>query len=140
MMKNKTTLMLDINKASIRRYLMDKVLLIDFTEEDSISIVPNSYPVNLEGCWSLYEGKPRLQAHIIAMLKLICQNSLEEFDYQIKQDIDLLFVDEIRYFSSRDLKEDFYMCNGHLLDLHEVIREEIILTLPIYPKSHPLKM
>lgn len=135
-MKNKLTFLLDIKKAALRSYSINKILHITFQEEEEIGIMPDTYPLEIKGYWSLLNDNPRLKANIIAKLKLICQNSLESFDYVINQDIDLLFVEEDQYFFSKKLDDNFYMYKGDNLDLYDILKQEILLKIPTYPKQH----
>jgi len=76
----------------------------------------------------------RVQGH----LQLACSRCLEDFDAPVEGDFDLLLVPrpgqvsgEVEELSAADLDVDYYA--REVLDLEAIIREQIILLVPLKP-------
>jgi len=92
-------------------------------------------------------GSVRLEKHgrdilvrgrVQGRLHLACSRCLEDFDAPVEGDFDLLLVPgpqpvrgEIEELSAPDLDVDYY--SGEVLDLEAILREQIILLVPLKP-------
>jgi len=79
-----------------------------------------------------------VRGHLAGRLDLACSRCLEEFSFPVQADFDLLLAPEKEPMSGEDeeltaadLDLDFY--TGEVVDLESIIREQIILTLPLKP-------
>jgi len=79
-----------------------------------------------------------VRGHLQGHLQLACSRCLEEFGGPVDADFDLLLVpgpgpagNEAEELSAPDLDLDYY--TGETLDLEAVIREQIILMVPLKP-------
>jgi len=76
---------------------------------------------------------PTVRYHIKGTLKIICQDSLEEFDFNIDvNDVFAIVKDEL--LLKNDMYEP-YICEADTLDLRDIIKENILLSLPLVPKN-----
>ncbi|MGQ4002409.1 DUF177 domain-containing protein [Francisellaceae bacterium CB299] len=70
---------------------------------------------------------------IKAILKLICQNSLEIFDYEFNVSNTIILVEDDRHAENSQFEP--FICHEAVVDLREIIKEEILLDLPLVPKK-----
>jgi len=79
-----------------------------------------------------------VRGHLAGCLELACSRCLEGFSFPVQGDFDLLLAPgsdtmsgEEEELSAADLDLDFY--TGKVIDLENIIREQIILTMPLKP-------
>ena len=79
-----------------------------------------------------------VRGHLAGRLELACSRCLEGFSFPVQGDFDLLLAPgsdtmsgEEEELSAADLDLDFY--TGKVIDLENIIREQIILTMPLKP-------
>ena len=70
---------------------------------------------------------------IKATLKLICQNSLEIFDHALNISNTIILVEDDRH--AENSRFEPFTCLEAAIDLREIIKEEILLDLPLVPKK-----
>ena len=70
---------------------------------------------------------------IKATLKLICQNSLEVFDHTFDVNNTIILVEDDRHAENSQFEP--FICTEDAVDLREIIKEEILLDLPLVPKN-----
>ncbi len=66
-------------------------------------------------------------------LKLICQNTLEIFDYDFNLENTVIIIEDDRIAENSQFEP--FICSEPALDLREIIKEEILLDLPLVPKK-----
>ena len=66
-------------------------------------------------------------------MKLICQNSLDVFDYDFNVTNTIILVADDRL--AKDSQFEPFICTDPIIDLREIIKEEILLDLPLVPKN-----
>jgi len=68
-------------------------------------------------------------------LILVCQRCMENFEYPISVDLALAFISTVAEEDKiRGLYESYFYEDGHQIDLHALIEDEIILALPLIAK------
>ena len=79
-----------------------------------------------------------VRGHLEGKLKLVCSRCLEPYIYPVQADFDLLLAPgpepaaaEEEELTSQDLDLDFY--SGETIDLESILKEQIILMLPLKP-------
>lgn len=87
------------------------------------------------GDFSFFEEKnyPCIKYTIKGIIKLICQNTLEPFDYDFKVSNSVIIVED-DILATDSLNEPF-ICEDSVIDLRDIVKEEIILDLPLVPKK-----
>lgn len=68
---------------------------------------------------------------IAVTVRHVCQHCLEEWDEQLSVDLAARFVDE----ALED--EDDYPLVGDIIDLEPVLRDEVVLAMPLLPQCEP---
>ena len=68
-----------------------------------------------------------------ATLKLICQNSLAIFDHEFNISNTMILVEDDRQAENSQFEP--FICHEEEVDLREIIKEEILLDLPLVPKK-----
>ena len=76
---------------------------------------------------------PCIKYALKATLKLICQNSLAVFDHDFNVSNTMILVEDDRHAKSSQFEP--FICNEEAVDLREIIKEEILLDLPLVPKK-----
>ncbi|BCD90567.1 hypothetical protein fh0823_07060 [Francisella halioticida] len=85
--------------------------------------------------FSFFEEKKHacIKYAIHGVIKLICQNTLEHFDYDFNVSNSIIIVEDDRL--AADSLNDPFICENSTIDLRDIIKEEIILDLPLVPKK-----
>ncbi|WP_150464580.1 YceD family protein [Francisella sp. XLW-1] len=85
--------------------------------------------------FSFFEEKNHacIKYHIDGSLKLICQESLEQFDYPISVSNSIIITEDDRLV--QDSLHEPFICESAIIDLQDIIKEEILLELPMAPKK-----
>jgi len=96
-----------------------------------IEDIPHTFTCN----FSFFQEKKHtcIKYSIKATLKLICQNSLDVFDNEFNVSNTIILVEDDRH-AENSLFEPF-ICTEDVVDLREIIKEEILLDLPLVPKN-----
>lgn len=74
-----------------------------------------------------------IRYNINGVIKLICQDSLEPFDYPITITNSIIITEDDRLV--QDSLHEPFICESALIDLKDIIKEEILLELPLAPKK-----
>ena len=98
-------------------------------------VVEKAYPFTLTGAFSFEHNKALLDAEIEGVVTLICQRTLEMFDHEIKVTVKLGFVEDDRFFKGFPEAYEAYIYQDQQIDLLEVIEQEIMLNIPMIPKT-----
>jgi uncharacterized protein len=78
-----------------------------------------------------------VRGHLAGTLKLSCSRCLTPFSHPVDAHFDLLltpspeYLEEEEELSRADLDRDFY--TGEVVDLESILREQVLLTLPLKP-------
>lgn len=96
-----------------------------------IESTPHTFNCDL----SFFEEKNHtcIKYEIKSTLKLICQNSLGVFDYDFNVTNTIILVADDRW--AKDSQFEPFICTDPIIDLREIIKEEILLDLPLVPKN-----
>lgn len=83
-------------------------------------------------------GRPMLEVMLNGLCQLRCQRCLQSLNYPVQLDSRLLLVqaDELDQFSVDENEADSIPADAHL-NVHELVEEELLLSLPLAPK-HPV--
>ena len=128
------------NKYIVNHYIfaeqqreLDMTVQINDLSQISDFIVDDSYIFNTTFSFFRENKTPSVRYSIKGDLKLVCQDSLDEFDFNIDiTDVFAIVKDD------RLLKNDIYepfICETETLDLRDIIKENILLELPLVPKK-----
>ncbi|QIW10540.1 YceD family protein [Francisella sp. LA112445] len=119
--------------AKQKRELENFKITLEHPEE--ISILIQDIPQDFKCNFSFFEEKNYacIKYDICATIKLICQNTLEPFDYEFKVSNTIIIVEDDR-LASDSLYEPF-ICDKSVIDLRDILKEEILLDLPLVPKK-----
>ncbi|AIT10080.1 hypothetical protein LO80_08925 [Candidatus Francisella endociliophora] len=79
------------------------------------------------------KGRPCIKYHIKGNLKLTCQDSLEVFDYVLDTSNSIVIAEDDRLVE--DSLHEPFICKESIIDLRDIVKEEIILDLPLAPKK-----
>lgn len=85
--------------------------------------------------FSFFEEKnlPCIKYKIHGVIKLICQESLEAFDYNLNTSNSIIITEDDRLVE--DSLHEPFICKELIIDLRDIIREELLLELPLAPKK-----
>ncbi|WP_150466935.1 YceD family protein [Francisella sp. SYW-9] len=119
--------------AKQKRELQNFKITLEHPEE--ISTLIHNIPQNFICNFSFFEEKNHacIKYNIYATIKLICQNTLEPFDYDFKVSNSIIIVEDDR-LTTDSLNEPF-ICEKSVIDLRDILKEEILLDLPLVPKK-----
>jgi uncharacterized protein len=83
-----------------------------------------------------------VDGHIDAVLELECVKCLELFDYPVKNKFRVFFYqEEDSSLKDRELTEEdleFSLIHGDKIEIAEILREQLLLSLPDYPRCNAL--
>ena len=101
------------------------------TTSEFISNIAHTFTCNL----SFFEEKSRpcIKYNIKASLKLTCQDTLEVFDYPFESTGSIIITEDDRLVE--DSLHEPFICDSNIIDLRDIIKEEILLELPLAPKK-----
>lgn len=119
--------------AKQKRELLDYKITLAKLKEISTLIYDEPHTFICD--FSFFEEKnhPCIKYSIKGIIKLICQNTLEPFDYKFDVSNSIIIVDDDR-LATDSLNEPF-ICKDSVIDLRDILKEEIILDLPLVPKK-----
>ena len=79
----------------------------------------------------------RLRFNVVAMVTLICDRSLEPFDYEINRDYEILFsVDERQEIEDQDSAVRLLNIHENKIRIDKEVRDTVLLGIPV-KKLHP---
>lgn len=104
-------------------------------EDDRFSV---SSPVDYDLIVVKFDDRVKVRGSVCCNLTLTCASCLEEFDFPVVGKLDIEFVPrdlmpaatEVE-LKTADLDVDYY--EGDEIDLDDVVREEVLLSIPIRP-------
>lgn len=119
--------------AKQKRELEDIEITIEQLNQISDFITAN--PHTFVCSFSFFEEKNHacIKYSIKAKLQLICQDSLEVFEHDFNITNTIIITEDDRLVED-SLYEPF-ICNSAIIDLKDIIKEEILLDLPLIPKK-----
>ncbi|AEE87758.1 Hypothetical protein YceD (clustered with ribosomal protein L32p) [Francisella cf. novicida Fx1] len=119
--------------AKQKRELEDIEIIIEQLNQISDFITAN--PHTFVCSFSFFEEKNHacIKYSIKAKLQLICQDSLEVFEHDFNITNTIIITEDDRLVED-SLYEPF-ICNSAIIDLKDIIKEEILLDLPLIPKK-----
>ena len=98
-------------------------------------IVDASYSFDLFAKFDYQNRKPLLDAKLLGQIRLICQRTLEPFEYVFNHDIKLGFITDDRFFKNFPSDYEPYVYQDNQINLIHLIEEEILLLIPLIPKK-----
>ncbi|ALB01418.1 hypothetical protein ACH24_01240 [Francisella persica ATCC VR-331] len=112
-----------------------KNIEITIEQLDQISDFIIATPHTFICSFSFFEEKSHacIKYSIKSTLQLICQESLEVFDHDFDITNTIIIAEDDRLVEG-SLHEPF-ICKSAIIDLKDVIKEEILLDLPLIPKK-----
>ena len=121
------------NYAKQKRELVAHIVTITQPQKFCDVIANQKHDFDCE--FSFFEEKNHtcIKYRIKATLKLICQESLEVFDYPFDVSNTIILVEDDRL--AGDSQYEPFICLESNIDLTDIIREEILLELPLVPKK-----
>ncbi|AJC49227.1 DUF177 domain-containing protein [Allofrancisella guangzhouensis] len=132
-MKNKH----DINYtlyAKQKRELTDFEIILTDLHKLSDYILDEPYTFDCDFSFFEEGGMPCIKYSLSSHLQLICQDSLTPFDYSFNAANTIIIVEDDRLVED-SLYEPF-ICTKATIDLIDIIKEEILLDLPLIPKNN----
>ena len=119
--------------AKQKRELVDYDIIIN--DLNTFYSVIEDTPHTFTCDFSFFEEKKHtcIKYSIKAILKLICQNSLEIFDHEFNVSNTIILVEDDRHAENSQFEP--FICHEAVVDLREIIKEEILLDLPLVPKK-----
>ncbi|WP_119342794.1 YceD family protein [Facilibium subflavum] len=125
----------NLTTATKTKLTLDESMSLQNLSALNSCIVPGSYHFTLKGQFNTANNKPLLDAALKGQVVLICQRSLEAFDYPINVELKLGFVTDDRFF--KDFPEGYepYVYENEVVDIQALIEEEILLSIPMIPKK-----
>ncbi len=130
-----------MNKNQIVNYSMyakqrrELDLDIVFDKPQNISPLIDNKKTIIKASFSFFEenSSSNIKFSLTGSIPLICQNTLEVFDFAFSSDGVVAVVEDDRLLKN-DLYEPF-ICAEDTVDLKDIVSEEILLTLPVVPKK-----
>lgn len=119
--------------AKQRRELEDYKITIN--NVDQISSLIFNKPHTFTSSFSFFEEQnhPCIKYNIHGKIVLICQNTFEPFEYDFNVSNSIIIVEDDR-LAADSLNEPF-ICEDSVIDLRDILKEEILLDLPLVPKK-----
>lgn len=119
--------------AKQKRELENIQITIENLNHISKLIVDTPHTFNCS--FSFFEEKNHacIRYNVNGVIKLICQDSLEPFDYPITITNSIIITEDDRLV--QDSLHEPFICESALIDLKDIIKEEILLELPLAPKK-----
>ena len=100
-------------------------------------IAPGNYTVELEAQFSLQQYKALLTGHLTGDITLLCQRTLDQFNYPVSSKIQLGFVTDDRLFKGFPDHYEAYTYQNEQINLQALVQQEILLAVPMIPKKSP---
>lgn len=119
--------------AKQKRELFNYDIIINDLNSFYDVIADTSHTFSCDLCFFEETGRVCISYSIKAILKLICQNSLDIFDYNFSVDNTIILVEDDRLAKNSQFEP--FICLESVVDLREIIKEEILLDLPFVPKK-----
>lgn len=119
--------------AKQKRELENIQITIENLNHISKLIVDTPHTFNCS--FSFFEEKNHacIRYNVNGVIKLICQDSLEPFDYPITITNSIIITEDDRLV--QDSLHEPFIYESALIDLKDIIKEEILLELPLAPKK-----
>ncbi|AXA34287.1 MULTISPECIES: YceD family protein [Francisella] len=116
-----------------KRELIGYTVIID--KPKSFCEVMENSPHSFKCNFSFFEEKNKtcIKYDISASLRLICQNTLEVFEQPFNAANTIILVEDDRL--ANDSQHEPFICEDANIDLRDIIKEEILLDLPLVPKK-----
>nr|WP_244614596.1 DUF177 domain-containing protein [Pseudofrancisella aestuarii] len=118
--------------AKQKRELELQITLNDLTKLNEC-INSGSYTFNCNFFFFEENSTPTIKYNFTGIINLICQITLEIFPFEISAQNTLAITNDDRFLKN-DLYEPF-ICETDILDLRDIIKEEVILAIPLVPKK-----
>ncbi|QIV95674.1 uncharacterized protein EDC55_10823 [Allofrancisella inopinata] len=132
-MKNKYDINYSVYAKQKRELVAFEIILTDLSELSDY-ILEASYTFNCNFSFFEENGKPCIKYNISSNLELICQESLEPFEYDFNASNTIMIVEDDRLV--QDSLYEPFICSTAIINLADVIKEEILLDLPLIPKNN----
>ena len=127
--------LINLNKAVKGAFAFERFFNFENLGELSPYIADTPCQFQISGQFESHQGKPLLSAALHGTLVLICQRTLKTFEFPIDTTIKLGFVSDDRFFKGFPDDCEPFICQNDQIDLREIITQELLLNLPMIPKS-----
>ncbi|AEE26701.1 YceD family protein [Francisella hispaniensis] len=119
--------------AKQKRELENIEIIIEQLDQlsDFITTAPHTFVCS----FSFFEEKNNtcIRYSIKGILELICQDSLEVFEHNFNITNTIIITEDDRLVE--DSLHEPFICKSTIIDLKDIIKEEILLDLPLIPKK-----
>lgn len=126
---------LDYLKACKQQYKLDRHLVISYDESYPF-IFEGSYALELQGAFFFKDQQAVMQGTVQGRLNLLCQNCLQPFTYELQHTFELYLL---RSATTPLPQTAYYVCTDSYLDLQQLIKEEVLFSIPSLPKHCTLQ-
>jgi uncharacterized metal-binding protein YceD (DUF177 family) len=121
---------LDYLKACKHQYELDRHMVIRYDESHPF-ITEGAYSLDVQASFSFMNQCATIQGTMQGSIKLICQNCLQTFVYELKHSFALKLI---RTSTQPLPKTAYYVCTDKYLDISQLLKEEVLLNIPSIPK------
>lgn len=98
-------------------------------------IVDGTYDFQLNLTFHFENNKPLLDGQLAGKVTLLCQRTLEPFEFSFDDRVKLGFITDDRFFKNFPDTYDPYIYKDNQINLIELLEEEILLSIPMIPKK-----
>ncbi|WP_151193094.1 YceD family protein [Cysteiniphilum sp. JM-1] len=126
---------LDPIKAAKEGMVLNQTLSFSHLSSLHECIVDGTYDFQLNLKFHFENNKPLLDGQLAGKITLICQRSLEPFEFRFDDPVKLGFVTDDRFFKNFPATYDPYIYKDNQINLVELLEEEILLSIPMIPKK-----
>lgn len=133
MLKIKNEYHIDINKI-YENIIINKTIYINLYNFHQ-NIINNKYKFNFQGLLFKKNNLLFLEAEITGKVNLLCQYTLDKFEFDINNKIKFILVKNDIKFDHNDNDYEEYIYNNNTLNFMQIIEEEILLSIPLIPKK-----
>lgn len=134
-MLQQKTLILDPVKAAKEKLDINNTIIFSNLPQLHPCIVHGSYNFNLITNFRYENHNALLNGKLSGKIILICQRTLETFEYMIDNSLSLGFVTDDRFFKNFPENYEQYIYQNDQINLLELVEEEILLSIPMIPKK-----
>ena len=126
---------LDPIKAAKEELTLDQTFTFSHLASLHECVVDGSYDFQLNLKFHFQNNKPTLDGQLAGKVTLICQKTLEPFEFSFDHPVKLGFVTDDRFFKNFPENYDPYIYKDNQINLIELLEEEILLSIPMIPKK-----
>lgn len=134
-MSQQKLLILDPVKSAKEALEIHKTFTFSHLSQLHHCIVDGSYDVDFVAKFRYENHKAVVDGRLSGRIMLVCQRTLEPFEYTFDEPVFLGFVTDDRFFKNFPENYEPYIYQDNQINLNELIEEEILLLIPMIPKK-----